>query len=346
MKKITLIWAALFALALTGCKESSDPEQGNSEVAGVAGRSLVSKITYKADFVDEDDDDEYGDGKSKETVKMRASIKFSYKNGLLARLAAEGSYNSLYEDWYGGEYFKEEDKVEGSADMDFTYNGAALTKVDFSVTGTADGTAATVSGSYTFKTNDAKALVMGSGKVSLISEWYAEEFQCGYDQNDYLMYIEYNESGDRTQFEWTDGNLSKIGWSGPEKKTMRDMCSFIRKRHPQGKDTRWSGYRVDYSEKENKTNIDFAYIAMVNLYEMEGMAESFGFLGFMGKESKNLPAAVYYDYSDGERDLCCKFKYSFNSEGLVKSVEVLYFYYDYDEGRDIEESLFSVKFSY
>lgn len=325
MKKITLIWAALFALALTGCNESSDPQEGNETVVGIAGKTLVTKISIKRDHKEEGSSS-YQDWTWTETEKVDGTLNFSYKDGKLTAMSGDVAYHYFYEENDEGEYDKEEVDGNGSISVKFSYQGSDML-MDFYANTSANGTTAGISGDYVFKMNASNAIQ--SGKGTLGSD--EEEIICTYDEADYLQSRWYDDDmDDKIDFKWSDGNLVQYGWYwNYEKKQLKSP--LLRKMKQKG--VRWEDVGIRYSSKDNKSNLDFAYVCFLFGLDPEGIGELLGMLGFMGKESKNLPDAIYYEDED-----FYTFKYKFNNDGLVTQMEIM----------DVEynELCLTIKFSY
>ena len=114
-----------------------------------------------------------------------------------------------------------------------------------------------------------------------------------YDKNGYLTHCKehWDEEGysdvDNWSFKWENGNL--ISFSGP-----------------------WSG-KFTYGTTANvPINLDLFYIT--DDYGCE-LGEQLGFLGFLGRQNKNLPT-TYVD----EDGYTINYKYEFNADGTVSKV--------------------------
>lgn len=361
MKKRFLLLAALMPFIMVSCENSGngDGDEGNKEITGIAGKTLVKKMSIKGSYayVNNDDEDGYYDyWKSKETTTVDATMKFTYSDGLMSGIAASGSYNSVYdrENSYNGSVEKvhEEYNYSGNGNMAFTYKDSEA-GIDVTAQGRSWGKdiyepdeydendewdeSGKVKGTYILNMENGAAV---SGKGSFKTDdndFTTDKIVFKYNLDDQLTKIYYEgDYEDRVEFKWENGNIVNVGWeydyykSGKKKRApmFRD-----KKKAKAGKSIEWEDYfRVEYSDRENKCNIDFAYLVFCYAGLMS-YEQFIGAFGFCGKESKNLPSKIYCmneewdenteDYVEVE-ELLLELKYDFNGDGTVKRITVSY----------------------
>ena len=78
-----------------------------------------------------------------------------------------------------------------------------------------------------------------------------------------------------------------------------------------------------YSERLNKTNVDFAMLTWLLYWGPEDYTEFLDVFGFTGTMSKNLPVELYErDDYDNERYQVGHVEYTFNDNDLVTGITV------------------------
>ena len=355
-----MLWAACLPFIMVSCDkpEKGNAENGSTEIAGASGKMLVKKMTAKGTLAYQDNSGN-GSWKSeeKETTKVDATLTFTYADGKMSRLSAFGNYANVYdsEDSYNGEVEKYHYECEGSGNgnLAFTYNGDVI-KVTVSAQGKiaetetnepdsdenySDMEEGSISGDYTLNMSNGAA-VSGQGTFKGDDGSYTtDKVKFEYDNNNQLTSLYYDgEYEYRTEFKWENGNMVNVGWYDNDDdykkagKKHHARMPFGKKRAKAAKSgsIEWNDYyRVEYSSKENKSNIDFAGIIFTYLggyYE-----QTIGVFGFLGKESKNLPSKIYvvdedWNEETGEYEtedfLYLSLEYEFNGNGTVKKIKL------------------------
>ncbi|MCM1042126.1 MAG: hypothetical protein NC396_06855 [Bacteroides sp.] len=351
MKKCVLLLAACVPFVMFSCKESEngDGEKGGSQIAGSDGKTLVAKMTVKGSLTSAYVEDEYGYSySSKTTTKADLKMNFSYSDGVMKKLTASGDYSTTHNctETGEGESYKHhsEDNASGNGNMTFSYKGDVVS-VEISGSGKVEGKevydpdeydenesyseSGSMSGNYTLNMEKGAA-VSGQGTIKLDNESYSlNKIKYEYDNAGQLVKIyydgDYNE--DRVEFEWKNGNIVNVGYYyNDDYKSGKKHHSKANGKFKAAKagSMDWSDLHVEYSDKENNSNIDFAYL----VFSYGGMLsyEQFvGVFGFLGKTSKNLPAKVSYVYEDDDEtyeDVYAEIEYTFYDNGNVKRVKI------------------------
>ena len=362
MKKLIILLAACLPFVMVSCDkpEKGNAENGSTEIAGMSGKSLVKKMTAKgtlAYYYNDDEDGYYDYDKCQASGKADATFTFTYAEGLMTRLSASGGYTyvSDREFSYNGDVEKQyyEDNASGNGNLAFTYNGDVV-NVKIEANGKVSGKyendpdeydenhaymeEGSISGDYTLNMSNGAA-VSGQGIFKGDGGSYTtDKVKFEYDNNNQLISLYYDgEYEYRTEFKWENGNMVNVGYYYDD-----DDYKAGRKRHvrmPFGKEKakvtksgsiEWNDhYRVEYSTKENKGNIDLARILFV--YIGEYYEQAIGVFGFLGKESKNLPSKIYcineeWNEEKGEYEkeevVFLSIEYDFNGNGTVKRIKI------------------------
>ncbi len=382
MKKSIISLAFVMPLVFMGCGEDVDKkaEKGGDSFAGSAGKSLVKKLTVRGNLVQES---QYPDGDyEKKSDKIDATLNIVYDKGRMKQILADGDYRYTYDskDGYGEEHGEIDGKGDGK--MEFVYKGdTVVLKGDVNASFTQkvvekdeDGImtdkheerrSALGSGEYSYKLQD-KVVVSGNGSFRMASdpETGRERFTCTYDDLGQLASVRDSDDPEyKIGYEWKDGNIVGMVWEWNENKSfMRKLFrNLVSEKNPKAAKavSDWiidDDMKVEYSGKENKCNVDFIYL-MACLYEPMAAGQFIGVFGFMGKESKNLPARILtrdekwndqtgvYEYGEWKEYL--KFEYSFTDGGLVKKIKVKKVEKDVDGyGTEIETYEGSMEFAY
>lgn len=357
MKKIILLLAALLPFVMVSCEK---PEKGSDDVVGTSGKMLVKKMTAKGTLAshDNDDDDGYYDYyRSQSSQKIDATFTFAYADGKMSRLSASGSYANVYdeEQSYNGNVVKnhEEENFSGKGKVSFTYNGDVM-DLGITVQGESSGKdiyepdrydeneewseSGSLSGNYILNMENGIAV---SGKGTFKSDegtYTTDKIKFGYDNSDQLTSLYYEgEYEYRTEIKWQNGNMVNVGWyddddykAGKKHPIMRPLGKKRAKAAKSGSIVWHDWLRVEYSSKENKSNIDISRIIFTYLatdYPEMGI----GVFGFLGKESKNLPSKVYANGEDWNEETgeyeekeveYLSFDYEFNKDGAVKKIKI------------------------
>ncbi|MDE5574705.1 MAG: hypothetical protein K2I87_03215, partial [Bacteroidales bacterium] len=338
--------------------EKGNAENGSTEITGASGKMLVKKMTAKGTLVYNynDDDDYYDYDKTQASGKADATFTFTYADGRMTRLSASGGYTyvSDREFSHNGEVQKQyyEDNASGSGNLAFTYNGDVVNvKIDANgkVSGKRDNgpdenddnyvwlEEGNISGDYTLNMSNGAA-VSGQGTFKEDGGSYTtDKVKFEYDNNNQLTSLYYEgEYEYRTEFKWENGNMVNVGWYDDDdyKKAGKrhNRMPFGKKQAKAAKSSsiEWNDrYRVEYSTKENKGNIDLARILFV--YMGEYYEQFIGVFGFLGKESKNLPSKIYFTNDEwneetGEYEkeevVFLSMEYDFNGNGTVKRIKI------------------------
>lgn len=367
MKKSVFLLAALLPFVMVSCEK---PEKGSDEVSGISGKMLVKKMTAKGmlSYHNNDDEDGYFDYyKSQSSQKIDAAFTFTYADGKMSRLSTSGTYAYVYdkEYSYNGEVRKthEETNANGNGNLAFTHNGDVVNvKIDANgkVSGKYDKDPdeddenneyleeGSISGDYTLNMSKGAA-VSGQGTFKGDDGSYTtDKIKFEYDNNNQLTSLYYDgEYEYRTEFKWENGNMVNIGYYDDDdyyKAGKKHYARFFGKKKAKvAKSGRieWNDWmRVEYSSKENKSNIDFARIIFA--YMGGNYEQAIGVFGFLGKESKNLPSKIYFidedwneetgEYEE-EKELVLSFEYEFNGNGTVKKIKLSSPYME-DDGYD------------
>ncbi len=332
------MFAGILSLAMVGCKPTEDPDTGSSDVAGSAGKSLVKKIVVELEDASVDAD---------YSVNATATLNFTYDEGRLATISGNGNYAGKYTE----PGYEEGYEASGSANVGLAYDGDRI-DLTISLTGTAtdsyDGSTQTVqvsaSGTSRLQLNADKALETAT--TSFMYEGETEKMLVGYEyENKYLSrsIIPYGDafggSSYGNTYVWTDGNMTGMDYfddaDAYKKEEASSLGRFGRVFFPLA--GVWGGQTsmVDmsksgtdnvemvYSERLNKTNVDFAMLTWLLYWGPEDYTEFLGVFGFTGTMSKNLPVELYErDDYDNERYQVGHVEYTFNDNDLVTGITV------------------------
>lgn len=380
MKKSVILLAALMPFIMFSCKDPDNGkrEQGSTEIVGSSGKTLVKKMVAKGTIAYHDNDEEdgyYDYYRDKGSHKVDATLTFTYADGLMSRISGSGTFASVEdEEWaLEGEAVKYhgESNANGNGNMSFTYKGdvvsvamSAQGKISEKYTYEPDrygdndewSNEGNFTGEYTLNMENGAAV---SGRGTFRSDdgsSTTDKVKFEYDANNQLTKIYYEgDYEDRTEFKWENGNMVKMGWyydykSGRKHSAKRFFAPKKAKAAKVG--VEWEDeYRVEYSSKENKSNLDFA--SLIFTY-MSGFPEqAISVFGFAGKESKNLPSRIYEmdeewneqtgEYEEVER-LLLAIDYDFNGDGTVKRLKLSSPVYSEEEGVDTATATINLEY--
>ena len=342
MKKSVLLLAALMPFVMFSC-EKEKAEKGSDDIVGSDGKYLVKKMTFQGTL---GGNYAYTDNRGKLTQKVDATLNFSYIKGKMSRLDASGTYSYVddWEEFYEGNTTKyyDEENYKGNGNIKFAYKDDRV-EAKITAQGRVWGTyideggnennrtweeQGSLSGTYTFSMDDGIAISgCGTFKEDANSESYnTDEIKFGYDDNEQLTSVHYADDDGRMEFKWKDGNIENIGWFYDDdyyyKKGSKSIIRSLlaKKKTPMTKfgSVGWENWvRVEYSPKENKSNIDFSRLIFAYI-SGEYVESNIGVFGFTGKESKNLPSTVYVD-----DEPALSFEYEFNRNGAVTRIKLI-----------------------
>ena len=340
MKKSILLLAALMPFVMFSC-EKEKAEKGNGDIIGSDGKYLVKKMTMKGTIEYNGDGIDYE--KYTSSQKVDATLKFSYTEGKMSRLEASGTYGVWQDfvEYYGGKRY-EEDNWKGNGNIKFTYKDNRVA-AEITAQGRVWETyieegdnennetweeQGSLSGTYTLSMDDGIA-ISGSGTFKSGAgrgSYTTDKIKFGYDDAGQLTRVYYEgEDEDRTEFKWENGNIVNIGWYYDDdyyykkgsKSIIRSLFDKKKTKAAKSGSVEWANWlRVEYSNQENKSNIDFARLIFTYL---GGYAESgIGVFGFLGKECKNLPSKLYID-----DELFFSCEYEFNGNEAVTQIKLV-----------------------